>query len=211
MTQPDPTPSITVASGGPYVVAGGVPASRPGADATSRPRYLLCRCGGSVTKPFCDGSHSSNGFEGTEVADRGPIAGRRVAYAGNGVTVYDDRSVCAHVGYCTDHLARVFGGEPFVRATEGTADEIADVALHCPSGAISYALDGNQELVEEPAEPAVEVLPDGPYAVTGLVELRSADGSGYEVRARYALCRCGGSGNKPFCDGAHWSNEFKDG
>ncbi len=63
MAESDPTPSITIANSGPYVVAGSVPANRPCEDAEPRPRYLLCRCGGSANKPFSDGTHWRNGFK----------------------------------------------------------------------------------------------------------------------------------------------------
>lgn len=51
---------------------------------------------------------------------------------------------------------------------------------------------------------------DGPYAVTGGVELigvKMGEGASCE---HYTLCRCGGSKNRPFCDGTHWTIEFKD-
>ena len=47
--------------------------------------------------------------------------------------------------------------------------------------------------------------------VTGRIELKSSEGVSYETRARYTLCRCGGSKNKPYCDGTHWHIGFKDG
>ncbi len=47
-------------------------------------------------------------------------------------------------------------------------------------------------------------LENGPYLVKGPVTLRDADGAEYELdRATIALCRCGGSTSKPFCDGTH--------
>jgi 3-phenylpropionate/trans-cinnamate dioxygenase ferredoxin subunit len=44
---------------------------------------------------------------------------------------------------------------------------------------------------------------NGPYLVSGLVELTDADGKTYPVKAKMALCRCGASTTKPFCDGTH--------
>jgi len=46
--------------------------------------------------------------------------------------------------------------------------------------------------------------------VRGGVQVLSADSSAYELRNRVALCRCGASGNKPFCDGSHVSSSFND-
>lgn len=48
----------------------------------------------------------------------------------------------------------------------------------------------------------------GPYLVAGSVTLRDAEGNEYEVRDTIALCRCGHSGTKPFCDGAHERSNF---
>ena len=53
------------------------------------------------------------------------------------------------------------------------------------------------------AEVKISVLKNGPYIVTGAMELRDADGSAYPVKDRVALCRCGASTTKPFCDGTH--------
>ena len=134
-------PQITVTGNGPYAVRGGVPVrSSKGELLGDRARYLLCRCGGSANKPFCDGTHAK-GFDGTEVADRGAISGRRKSYVGDGITIYDDRSVCSDAGRCTDSLAQVFkmGAEPWIDARGATAEAIATVIRMCPSGALSYA------------------------------------------------------------------------
>jgi 3-phenylpropionate/trans-cinnamate dioxygenase ferredoxin subunit len=53
------------------------------------------------------------------------------------------------------------------------------------------------------ADVKIEVRRNGPYIVTGPVELKDADGNGYPVESRMALCRCGASTEKPFCDGTH--------
>ena len=49
----------------------------------------------------------------------------------------------------------------------------------------------------------ITVRKDGPYLVSGAVELRDADGNAYPAKETVALCRCGASTNKPFCDGTH--------
>ena len=53
------------------------------------------------------------------------------------------------------------------------------------------------------ADVKIEVLKNGPYIVTGPLELRDASGQVYPAKERMALCRCGASTNKPFCDGTH--------
>jgi CDGSH-type Zn-finger protein len=203
---------IEVTRNGPYYVSGGVPVrDSAGQPLEAEDEYWLCRCGGSSSKPFCDGTHNRNSFDGTEVADRGPVAARRQAYPGEGVTIYDDRSICAHIGNCTDNLATVFklGTEPWVEPAGESAAKIAEVVATCPSGALSYALGDPADPVEAERPTSVTASKNGPYFVTGSVRLQSPDGRPYEQRTRFTLCRCGGSKNKPFCDGTHWHIGFK--
>ena len=54
----------------------------------------------------------------------------------------------------------------------------------------------------------IQVRRNGPYKVTGTVTLTDADGNPYEVTETFFLCRCGGSANKPFCDGTHKRKGF---
>ncbi len=132
-----PGPTIRVTDNGPYLVEGGLEVRNAGGQALDAPaRYALCRCGGSANKPFCDGTHAKIGFNGTETADRGPIAGRQDDYVGRGVTIHDDRTVCAHAGLCTDNLAAVFklGEEPWIDATAADVDAIVAQVKRCPSG-----------------------------------------------------------------------------
>lgn len=213
-SQPAHEKTITVTVNGPYEVNGSVPIrDSAGHPIEAEETYWMCRCGGSKSKPFCDGTHKKNGFMGEEVANRGPIASRRVAFRGNGVTIYDDRSICAHIGNCTDNLTAVFklNTEPWVDPVGAEAGEIVSVVRTCPSGAVSYALGESEDPVEEERPAAITASKDGPYFVTGNISLQSEDGTGYEDRVRYTLCRCGGSKNKPFCDGTHWHIGFKAG
>jgi 3-phenylpropionate/trans-cinnamate dioxygenase ferredoxin subunit len=53
------------------------------------------------------------------------------------------------------------------------------------------------------ADVTIEIIKNGPYIVTGPVELKDADGNRYPAKERMALCRCGASTTKPFCDGTH--------
>src|SRR5437879_1564547 len=68
--------------------------------------FALCRCGGSKTKPFCDATHKTNGFSGERVSDGS--ADKVDTYRAPGIAIHDNRSICAHAGVCTDHLAAVF-------------------------------------------------------------------------------------------------------
>lgn len=60
------------------------------------------------------------------------------------------------------------------------------------------------------AETKITVRSNGPYLVKGPIDLVDADGKAFTVAQQtIALCRCGGSTNKPFCDGTHSSIGFE--
>jgi CDGSH-type Zn-finger protein len=185
----------------------------------TRPQMALCRCGASENKPFCDGSHAEVGFAGAKDPNRVPD--RRDTYVGQQVTILDNRGICQHSGFCTDRLASVFraGQEPFVAPSGGRMDEIIRAVRDCPSGALSYAIDGREERDQVDRhgtrEPRIEVSKDGPYRITGAIRLLDQDAAQEQLaegasREHYALCRCGHSQNKPFCSGMHWYVEFRD-
>jgi CDGSH-type Zn-finger protein/truncated hemoglobin YjbI len=211
---------IRSAHNGPYLVTN---AERLvdwlGQEIPACPTTALCRCGGSATKPFCDGTHAENGFDDAKDPERVPD--KRDTYEGLSVTVLDNRGICQHSGFCSDRLKTVFraGQDPFVAPSGGRMDDIIRAVRNCPSGALSYAVDGHEARAEVDhagkREQAIEVSKDGPYRITGGIPLQNADGED-EPRAHgasrehYALCRCGHSQNKPFCSGMHWYVEFSD-
>jgi CDGSH-type Zn-finger protein/uncharacterized membrane protein YozB (DUF420 family) len=201
--------TIEVVKDGPYRVSGAcrVRNSR-GEDVPTRGRFALCRCGSSSKKPFCDGTHAKIGFDGARFA---PAAANAVQpYRGKRITIHDDRALCAHSGICTDSLPGVFrlGQEPWIEVDGADAAAVIAIVQRCPSGALSYSVDGAPPPTG-PGERLITASANGPYFVSGRVELR-AEGATPRDPGRYALCRCGGSKNKPFCDGTHWAIRFDE-
>lgn len=204
-------PSIRVIANGPLVVKN-LPSLRNarGEPMETKETLILCRCGLSAKKPFCDATHGKAGFSGENTADQS--ADRPDAYAGRDLTIHDNRFLCAHVGICSDTLPAVFrtGQEPWIDPDGAGSAAIMEVVRRCPSGALAGAV-LNPEPGEGVAETGITVSRNGPYTVTGEVELEAVQwGKGADPR-RYALCRCGASKNKPFCDGSHWEAGFEDG
>lgn len=207
----DDKPSIECKENGPYLVKGlKTLTDAHGGAIPAKPVMALCRCGGSASKPFCDGTHAKNGFSGERLSDG--ANDRRDSYAGKAITIHDNRAICAHAGICTDTLASVWrmNEEPWIDPDGAAAEAIIEVIRACPSGALSYSLDDKEAAAPDRA-PAIKVSKDGPYHVTGGVQLADAAWGEGASRERFALCRCGASKNKPFCDGSHWHVGFKDG
>ena len=200
---------IEATENGPYLVKGLENLKNSKGEAISaKPTVYLCRCGGSSNKPFCDGTHSKVGFLGEKLSDG--RKDKRNNYVGKEITVHDNRGVCAHIGNCTANLSSVFNSKakPWIDANGAEAKTIIETVRSCPSGALSYSIDDVEGYEER--DPTITVSKDGPYYVTGGVELEDEPrGEGASLE-HYALCRCGGSKNKPFCDGTHWYIDFKD-
>ena len=209
MSEEKTKPSIQPAPNGPYLVNDLENLQNRHGPIESKLKMALCRCGESNNKPFCDGTHATIGFSSEKLEGRVPD--KRAEYEGQEITVHDNRGICAHAGVCTDNLPSVFRlkQEPFVDASTADAGQIVETARKCPSGALSYSVEGVEHRDHE-GVPAIFVAPNGPYVVSGgpdLVDTQFGEGASTE---HFTLCRCGGSKNKPFCDGSHWNNKFAD-
>ncbi len=216
MSANQPKPKIVCLPNGPYYLLNDmtpVPVPnlrRANGEACASVRGVaLCRCGGSKNKPFCDGTHGRSGFTDQNLADRSQ--NRRVNYVGKRLTIHDNRAICAHAGFCTDSLERVFRSqqEPWIDPDGARVEEIIATIKRCPSGALSYSID-NVEHRDQDRPPMVTVTNDGPYAITGGIELVGMPFGEGASPEHYTLCRCGASKNKPFCDGSHWEIGFRD-
>ncbi len=133
-------------------------------------------------------------------------------YRNGEITVVWKPNLCIHSGNCWRGLGTVFSPNerPWVKMEGGTSEEIMAQVAKCPSGALSsFRNDSQNSVPESAASIKVEVTADGPLILTGDFTIQHTDGR-EEVRKRStALCRCGQSANKPFCDGNHKRIGFK--
>ena len=124
-------------------------------------------------------------------------------YVGSAVTVTWEPALCIHTGLCTRGLPSVFDvrRRPWIDPDGAGPDEVAEVIERCPTSALRYRRTdaGAQEEVE--AITSIEPQQDGPLYVRGPVRVRT--GAGTRELTRAALCRCGCTGNAPFCDNSH--------
>lgn len=169
--------------------------------------FSLCRCGESKKMPYCDGTHTEKGLKMFKCPDR--IPDRNKNYYGKDITVHFNFGVCSHDGSCLK-LKPVFDRyrRPWILPDLGSKEDIIATIRKCPSGALSYTIDGitHKEFFER--EPLIRVAPGGPLMIEGGIELKDDENSCPETKEHYCLCRCGGSKNHPFCDGAHLNNGF---
>jgi CDGSH-type Zn-finger protein len=211
---------IKVTKDGPYLVTGGIPLFRMIIQTDShgdsctwreveryphRERYTLCRCGKSRNKPYCDGAHTLQRFDGTETASNEPYLENVKEYLGPELKLTDKRELCVGAAFCVREAGIknlvVYSDRP------GFKEIAIEETANCPSGRL-VVWDKQGNPIEPDYEPSIVITEhkngsSGPLWIRGKVEIESADGIIYEKRNRVTLCRCGKSLNKPFCDGSH--------
>jgi CDGSH-type Zn-finger protein len=228
MTKPH-TAKITIAENGPYLVEGALPIAnqhivvneqgeslgwREGTSLPRTEKCSLCRCGQSAKKPYCDGSHTRAGFDGTETASRAPFAEQAQQTDGPTLVLDDADTLCASGRFCDPH------GQVWNLVQQSDNPRAAELAVQeaglCPAGRLVARHRANGMAIEPRFDPSIGLVQDtaedvsGPLWVRGGVQVIGADGHTYEVRNRVTLCRCGASKNKPFCDGMHRAIRFQD-
>ena len=172
-------------------------------------KIALCRCGHSLKKPFCDGTHNKVGFTGER--DTNVSLTEERPYGGEEITVHDNRTVCWHAKECVARLGSVFDKDasPWIVPDNAKAEEIIDTVKKCPSGALSYTFN-DVHTRDFDRDPEINIALDGPYNVMGYIEINLPEGLQPPSREHYSLCRCGASKNKPYCDGSHNDINFSD-
>jgi len=136
---------------------------------------------------------------------------KETKYGGEQVDVTWDGELCIHVGECGRAKGELFvgGRQPWCQPDAVSADEVVDVVERCPSGALYY--ERKDGAGEKPAEENTAVVSvNGPLFLRGELEIEGAPEDAPGLAFRAALCRCGASKNKPFCDNSHQGAGFAD-
>jgi len=218
---------IKIMKNGPYCVFGSVPIKekiitpvgnhyeyRDGRKLPQMENYSLCRCGKSKDHPFCDGYHSQIDFDGQETASREKYDKRAEVLKGKEIDLMDDDR-CALLRFC--HTEKGDTWDLIKKSDKKEERELAvKSAGECLAGRLT-AVTKDGEILEDNYEAEILILQDpekkvsSAIIVKGNIEIESADGEIYEPRNAVALCRCGESNNKPFCDCNHIHTDFRDG
>ncbi|HBI33785.1 MAG TPA: iron-binding protein [Candidatus Moranbacteria bacterium] len=222
---------IVISKNGPYIVSGKLPLEKEtimpdeegfsyewkkGEKYPDQEAYALCRCGKSKNKPYCDGSHVADNFDGTETAGRKKYLEQvDLKIEGPELELTDVQSLCSNGRFCDRK-------EGTWNLTEKSNDPqkkkmAIEQSCNCPSGRLVTWDKKTKKAYEPEFNESLSVIEDshaqvsGPIWVKGKVQVKSSDGHIYEKRNRVTLCRCGKSANKPFCDATHIRVGFNDG
>lgn len=134
-------------------------------------------------------------------------------YTNGEVTIVWKPNLCIHSTICWTGLPQVFKPDekPWIKPDNASTQKIVGQVRKCPSGALSYYMNNNVEAAAPQKEtsgqvtenPVIEVMKNGPLMVEGSFLLKDANGKEIYKTGSTALCRCGASASKPFCDGSH--------
>lgn len=132
-------------------------------------------------------------------------------YSNDDMTVIWKPNTCIHAKHCWKDLIQVFNpkNRPWINLDGATTARIKKQVEKCPSGALSYKMNAEENQEELQLETKVEVLKNGPLLVYGTLHVTNSDGVKNVKNKTTAFCRCGASQNKPYCDGAHLNAGFE--
>lgn len=132
-------------------------------------------------------------------------------YEGELVVIRYEPRRCIHAEECVKGLPGVFERDrrPWIDPNQATVQEVVDAVARCPTGALRVERRDGGPPEPSPERNTAHVLPDGPVYLEGQLELHLSDGT-ERSESRVALCRCGDSQNKPFCDNSHLDAGFTD-
>ena len=136
--------------------------------------------------------------------------GKLKEYTNGEVTIVWEANKCIHSGICVKGLPKVFkpNERPWIAIDAASTDKLVEQVKQCPSGALSFYMNDDNNKSAEQLETKVEVLENGPLLVYGTLKVTHKDGNEETKNKTTAFCRCGLSNNKPYCDGTHVSENF---
>ncbi len=136
----------------------------------------------------------------------------KYTYPGEKPQVHWDGNLCIHYGECGQAAGDLFvgGRNPWCQPDLSDDDEISDIVLRCPTGALTATFEDGKGVVPGAENNTAIVSQNGPIYLKGRLDIEGVGDEASGTRFRAALCRCGESANKPFCDNSHESAGFKD-
>ena len=131
-------------------------------------------------------------------------------YFNGELTVVWKPAKCIHAKECIKALPEVYkpSEKPWITPENATTTALKSQIKKCPSGALTYYMKGEKKTEVTNKKVQVTVSKNGPLLVAGHLLLKDTSGAEKEHEGTTAFCRCGASGNKPFCDGSHKANGF---
>jgi len=132
-------------------------------------------------------------------------------YSNGEITILWKPKTCIHAAECVKRLPNVYKPKekPWINLENATTEELKVQVEACPSGALSYSMNNEEDKEEIHTETVVEVMENGPLLVFGTLHITNSDGTKEVKNKTTAFCRCGASTNKPYCDGKHRKINFK--
>ncbi|WP_100610036.1 (4Fe-4S)-binding protein [Confluentibacter lentus] len=132
-------------------------------------------------------------------------------YSNGEVTITWEPEKCIHSAICAKGLPMVFKPRerPWITIDAASTEALVNQIKQCPSGALGYYMNGEENNEAEHLETKVEVIENGPLLVYGTLSITHKNGSKEIKNKTTAFCRCGASSNKPYCDGTHIKESFK--
>jgi len=132
-------------------------------------------------------------------------------YNGKEIDVHWDSRLCIHIGECGQSEGDLFvgGRDPWCMPDISNPQDVVEVCSRCPSGALTYT-DRSGTIQAAVSANSVQVTYNGPLYVQGELYIDGAAEDMPGTHSRAALCRCGFSKNKPFCDNSHLQEGFED-
>lgn len=126
-------------------------------------------------------------------------------YHKDGFTIVWKPHLCIHAAECVKALPQVYNPKekPWIKIENAEIEELKVQIDSCPSAALSYKGEPASSKEKETAFREIKVIQNGPLLVQGAINITHPDGTTESREKTTALCRCGHSDLKPYCDGAH--------